>query len=252
MTNLNCGDTRVTDLSPLKGMPLTTLAFDETAVFDLSPLQEMPLIDLSCEGTRVADLTPLQRLNLRKLAFSPIRINKGVDFIRRMKSLSSIGIGWQATDQFSPFVFWKKYDVGEFNNPNMDHPHVADNNKNPFVPQPPAPGPLAVGGVPQQNPGEWIVTDNNQNVVAVFPELPQYIYHLSAEHGRMKEWRCTTKTGLLVSFQMLQKTAGDQVTLVAKLVGPGFQLNLDGNFSQEFVTPTMVARITFTETGLLV
>ena len=43
LTNLNCNDTQVSDLSPLKDMKLTNLNCDGTQVSDLSPLKDMKL-----------------------------------------------------------------------------------------------------------------------------------------------------------------------------------------------------------------
>jgi len=58
------GKGSVTDLSPLRGMPLMFLDFGWTKVSDLSPLQGMPLIDLQCGSTPVSDLSPLKKMPL--------------------------------------------------------------------------------------------------------------------------------------------------------------------------------------------
>ena len=49
---LDCGDTKVSDLSPLKGMPLTWLWCDGTQVSDLSPLEGMRLEGLCCTAPK--------------------------------------------------------------------------------------------------------------------------------------------------------------------------------------------------------
>lgn len=54
------GPGQLSDLSPLEGMPLTTLICNSTQVSDLSPLKGMPLSTLVCGGTNVSDLTPLE------------------------------------------------------------------------------------------------------------------------------------------------------------------------------------------------
>jgi internalin A len=58
------------------------------------------------------DLTPLQDMSLTEVFFSPKNVTKGLDVLRQMKSLKTIGESpvrnWPA-DQF-----WKKYDAGEF------------------------------------------------------------------------------------------------------------------------------------------
>jgi eukaryotic-like serine/threonine-protein kinase len=65
---------KLNDLSPLKGLPLTTLDCVGTAVRDLSPLRDMPLTYLECNGTNVADLTPLHGTKLEHLGISDTRV----------------------------------------------------------------------------------------------------------------------------------------------------------------------------------
>ena len=64
LTHLQCKYTRVSDLSPLKGMPLTELFCEHTQVSDLSPLKGMPLVSLNCGITPVYDLSPLKGMSL--------------------------------------------------------------------------------------------------------------------------------------------------------------------------------------------
>jgi len=108
--------TQVSDLSPLKGMPLQDLNCRCTPVSDLSPLTGMPLTRLDCCPSQVSDLSPLAGMKLINFRFVPKNITKGMDAIRQMKSLEVIGSGWSEQEQFSPEVFWKKYDAGEFGN----------------------------------------------------------------------------------------------------------------------------------------
>jgi serine/threonine protein kinase len=112
---LSCHFTQVSDLSPLKGMPLKYLQCDASQASDLSPLRGMPLTGLWCPCTLVSDLSPLEGMNLTKIGFTPKNIRKGVDVIRRMKSLQTIG----ASDEgkLPPDEFWKKYDAGELGKP---------------------------------------------------------------------------------------------------------------------------------------
>jgi hypothetical protein len=63
----NSGQGPLSDLWPLKGMPLTALTCDGTQVADLRPLSGMPLTALRCKGTRVADLSPLGGMLLTDL-----------------------------------------------------------------------------------------------------------------------------------------------------------------------------------------
>jgi formylglycine-generating enzyme required for sulfatase activity/serine/threonine protein kinase/Leucine-rich repeat (LRR) protein len=117
LTELNCGSTKISDLSPLQGMPLKRLHFYHTQVSDLSPLQGIPLTTLNCYVTQVFDLSPLQGMLLTTLRFTPQNITKGLDVIRQMKSLNTVGISGEPKDRFPPDEFWKKYDAGEFGKP---------------------------------------------------------------------------------------------------------------------------------------
>ena len=67
LSSLTCNNTTVSDLSPLKGMPLTWLDCDDTAVSDLIPLKGMPLRGLRCQCPKVSDLSPLQGMLLDTL-----------------------------------------------------------------------------------------------------------------------------------------------------------------------------------------
>jgi len=72
LKNLGCSSSprkgRLADLSPIKGMPLTTITIENTPVSDLSPIKGMPLANLNCGGTLVSDLSPLQESPLTVLA----------------------------------------------------------------------------------------------------------------------------------------------------------------------------------------
>jgi hypothetical protein len=111
---LTCSHTKVVDLSPLKGMKLTKLTCDHTKIADLSDLTGMPLTLLFCNDTPVSDLSPLHGMSLTALSFTPKNITKGVDIIRSMKTLKTMGLSWDAQNQILPAEFWKKYDVGDF------------------------------------------------------------------------------------------------------------------------------------------
>ena len=75
LTSLVCCATRVTDLSPLKGMPLTFLICGSTRVSDLSPLKGMELTYLECGDTQVSDLSPLKGMPLGDLRFVFTRVS---------------------------------------------------------------------------------------------------------------------------------------------------------------------------------
>ncbi len=112
LTFLDCAGTKTSELSPLKGMPLMELRCGSTRVSDLSPLKRLPLARLYCHDTQVFDLSPLTGMNLTLVSLTPKNITKGLDVIRQMKSLKTIGI--DSKNQWPPAEFWKKYDAGEF------------------------------------------------------------------------------------------------------------------------------------------
>jgi hypothetical protein len=60
-------DQTVSDLSPLRGMPLKTLDIKDTRVTDLTPLTGMPLETLMAWRWRGSDLTPLKGMPLKWL-----------------------------------------------------------------------------------------------------------------------------------------------------------------------------------------
>jgi hypothetical protein len=111
---------------------------------------------------------------------------------------------------------------------------------------------IVVAAFAQQNNTDWTVTNDNQQVVAVFPDVPRYDCSLSPEYGRIKSWKCVTKAGLSVSFQMIETIGEDSGKAIAKFLGPQFQLNLDRDSRQEVVSPTLIIRIMIPAKGLYV
>jgi Leucine-rich repeat (LRR) protein len=76
---LNCEGTYprkgiLSDLTPLRGLPLKSLWIDNTQVVDLSPLRGMPLTTLICGETRVADLSPLKGMRLESLTLQTTKV----------------------------------------------------------------------------------------------------------------------------------------------------------------------------------
>ncbi len=122
--------TGVKDLGPLHGAPLQMLWINDTVVTDIAPLAECPLQSLTLHRTPVAnlgplaritglkrlhigetpvhDLTPLKGLSLERLIFSPASIQTGLDDIRKMQSLTQLGITFEA--MMPPEQFWQTYD----------------------------------------------------------------------------------------------------------------------------------------------
>jgi hypothetical protein len=74
LESLDCYHTRVTDLAPLRGMKLRWLVVSNTGVSDLSPLAEMPLEHLECAKSWVDDLTPLAGMKLKGLQCSDSKV----------------------------------------------------------------------------------------------------------------------------------------------------------------------------------
>jgi serine/threonine protein kinase len=70
LKELDLGCPKVADLSPLRGMALEKLGLGYTAVRDLGPLQGLPLTRLDCGHTAVCDLGPLQGMPLVSLSLS--------------------------------------------------------------------------------------------------------------------------------------------------------------------------------------
>ena len=90
---LSLFNTRVSDagLAQLKGLPLTMLWIDRTDITDLTPLEGMPLASIR---------------------LSPKKITKGLDILRDIKSLQSIGV--ESNKDLPVAEFWERYDKGEF------------------------------------------------------------------------------------------------------------------------------------------
>jgi hypothetical protein len=53
-------------------------------------------------------------MQLVTIRFSPQNIGQGVDVLREMKSLKTIGIHWEDGKYWPPAEFWERYDNGEF------------------------------------------------------------------------------------------------------------------------------------------
>jgi|GEM_PF-291904 len=67
ITTLFLGSTGITDLAPLAGLPLNQLVIQHNGVKDLSPLAGMKLTELFATATGIADLRPLRGMPLRVL-----------------------------------------------------------------------------------------------------------------------------------------------------------------------------------------
>jgi hypothetical protein len=78
----------------------------------LANFKGMPLKSLWIDHTNITDLTPLQGMPLEDIHLTSKNITKGLDILRDMKSLKTIGIefnqSWPAAE------FWQRHDKGEF------------------------------------------------------------------------------------------------------------------------------------------
>ena len=126
------------DLTALQGMPLASVSStfnDQAAHPRAAPrsashlakseilrriarpvvLKNMPLTTLNVVFCgKVQDLTPLAGLELQEICLTPKNITKGMDVLRRMKSLKRIGVEWHWEKNMPAAEFWKRYDAGEF------------------------------------------------------------------------------------------------------------------------------------------
>lgn len=91
--------TDVRDLSPLAGMPLKHLELGHTQVVDLSPLVGLPLQILECSYTPVADFSPLAKLRLEGLALQGVRVGD-LSFTRDMPLKGLVLAGARDTANF--------------------------------------------------------------------------------------------------------------------------------------------------------
>jgi hypothetical protein len=110
-------DLAVKDIRPLRKCPLESLTLHRTLVEDLKPLENHPyLMRLHIGEAPVRDLTPLAGLRLTRLVFTPATVEKGIDEVRTIPTMTEIGTQFedQANTLMPPAVFWPKYDAGEF------------------------------------------------------------------------------------------------------------------------------------------
>jgi serine/threonine protein kinase len=117
LTHLELGGTKVGDAETtnIKNFKdLTHLYLYRTKVSDayLAQLKGMPLKVVWIYHTDVTDLTSLQGMPPEDVRFTPKNITQGLDILRSIKSLKTIGIefnqSWPAAE------FWQRYDQGEF------------------------------------------------------------------------------------------------------------------------------------------
>jgi serine/threonine protein kinase/Leucine-rich repeat (LRR) protein len=118
LTTLMCSKTLVSDLTPVRGLRLQHLAIGHCKLSDLAPIQGMPLEHLEIDDTLVTDLSPLKGMSLEYVRLTPKNITRGLEILRDMKSLKTIGI--DANQVWPVAEFWQRYDKGEFGAPSTD------------------------------------------------------------------------------------------------------------------------------------
>jgi formylglycine-generating enzyme required for sulfatase activity len=112
---LNLSYLPVRDLSLLANMTtLRDLILQEMPVSDLTPLQGLKLRWLAMVNNQVSDLSPLRGMELNAIGLTPKNISKGMDILRDMTSLKTIGVGFDKAKYLPAAAFWERYDKGEF------------------------------------------------------------------------------------------------------------------------------------------
>ena len=93
---------------------LTSLKLHDTQVSDagLAHFKGMPLRLLWICNTGITDLTPLRGMPLEEIYLTPKNITRGLDILRDMKTLKTIGVEWGQA--WPAAEFWERYDKGEF------------------------------------------------------------------------------------------------------------------------------------------
>ena len=83
ISSLTLANTAVSDLSPLQGMPITSLHLGGTVVTNLEPLRGMPLTSLVIYDTPVTDLSPLAGMPLQRFHLGGTKV-KDLSALRGM------------------------------------------------------------------------------------------------------------------------------------------------------------------------
>ncbi|MFN5463481.1 MAG: leucine-rich repeat domain-containing protein, partial [Cyanobacteriota bacterium] len=104
LRSLDCSDTQVSDLEPLRGLPsLQTLYCRGTQVSDLEPLRDLnSLQTLSCWNTQVSDLEPLRGLHsLQSLNCSDTQVSD-LEPLRGLPSLQTLDCSYTQVSDLEP------------------------------------------------------------------------------------------------------------------------------------------------------
>jgi hypothetical protein len=90
--------TMVSDLSPLRGMSLRWVRLAGTKVTDLTPLQGMPIESLQISGTPAADLSPLRGMPLKTLNMTDCKAITNLEPISKITTFQSVILPPHATN----------------------------------------------------------------------------------------------------------------------------------------------------------
>lgn len=98
---------KIRNIDAIKGMPIKALWISDTEVSDLNPLRGSPIRSLCIRNSAVKDLSPLSDTQLKYLYFTPENITVGMDVLRSLPTLKRI-------NHDSVGKFFEKYDSGKF------------------------------------------------------------------------------------------------------------------------------------------
>jgi hypothetical protein len=86
------------------------LTLRDKEITDRWPPIRAPLTRLEIYGTGVSDLRPLKNMPLKEVRLTPQNITEGLDILREIKGLKTIGI--DGTHAWPAAEFWERYDKG--------------------------------------------------------------------------------------------------------------------------------------------
>ena len=117
LRKLHLYKTHVTDLSPLKGMPLEYLNLVSTEVTDISPVAGMPLVEIKLNDCKLlTDISPLKQCPSLRLVTLP-REARDIEFLRAFSKIERLSYaeddryGWRPSQTAAEF--WKEYDAAK-------------------------------------------------------------------------------------------------------------------------------------------
>jgi formylglycine-generating enzyme required for sulfatase activity len=127
LSTLVCSSSKAGDLSPLRDMPLRVLNVNDTPVANLSPLEGVQLIAFYCARTKVVDLSPLRGMPIARMEchapgvtdLSPLKgmplMSLVCNFVRERDEeiLRSIKTLVETINGLPVAEFWKRVEAGE-------------------------------------------------------------------------------------------------------------------------------------------